>query len=192
VTTNAFRISVGERVVELVIDGGPVKVVKLVIDGQVVVDEPTAPKATRKATAEDRKASRERAALLFLARVSGLIQPPLSAAQRQYWRDRADSMAGFIRSGHPFGRVREREALFRELCGVVANATVFTSARSSARLPWYAPVLGLSAWPVGASELRDAYRKLALERHPDRGGSNADFIALQKAHDAAKAALGVA
>lgn len=59
------------------------------------------------------------------------------------------------------------------------------------RLPWYAPTLGLSKWPVTADELRDAYRKLALEHHPDRGGRTTNFLSLQRAHDAAKAALGV-
>jgi hypothetical protein len=49
--------------------------------------------------------------------------------------------------------------------------------------PWL-DVLGLS-WPCSAAEVRRAYRRLALERHPDRGGTATAFDALTKARDAA-------
>jgi hypothetical protein len=45
-------------------------------------------------------------------------------------------------------------------------------------------VLELS-WPCSAADVRKAYRRLALQRHPDRGGTNAAFNTLTKARDAA-------
>jgi curved DNA-binding protein CbpA len=44
-------------------------------------------------------------------------------------------------------------------------------------------VLELS-WPCSAADVRRAYRRLALERHPDRGGTDAAFHALTRARDA--------
>lgn len=45
-------------------------------------------------------------------------------------------------------------------------------------------VLELS-WPCGAADVRRAYRRLALQRHPDCGGTAAAFHALTEARDAA-------
>ena len=45
-------------------------------------------------------------------------------------------------------------------------------------------VLELSS-PCTAADVRRAYRRLALKRHPDRGGTDAEFNALTKAYDAA-------
>lgn len=53
--------------------------------------------------------------------------------------------------------------------------------------PWLS-VLGLS-WPCSIVDVRRAYRRLALVRHPDRGGSDAAFNALTKARDAALLAI---
>lgn len=60
---------------------------------------------------------------------------------------------------------------------------------STSRAPTPAPrtwphVLELS-WPCTAADVRRAYRRLALKRHPDRGGTDAEFNALTKAYDAA-------
>lgn len=51
-------------------------------------------------------------------------------------------------------------------------------------------VLGLSARPA-PSEVDAAYRRLAAERHPDRGGTDAQMAELNCARDAAKKALGL-
>jgi hypothetical protein len=45
-------------------------------------------------------------------------------------------------------------------------------------------ILGLS-WPCDGAAVRRAYRRLARERHPDAGGTQADFVALQTAYEAA-------
>lgn len=45
-------------------------------------------------------------------------------------------------------------------------------------------VLELS-WPCSAADVRRAYRRLALQRHPDRGGTNESFHALTQARDEA-------
>ena len=50
-------------------------------------------------------------------------------------------------------------------------------------------VLGLS-WPCSAADVRRAYRRLALQRHPDRGGTDAAFHALTQAYDAALREVG--
>ena len=49
-------------------------------------------------------------------------------------------------------------------------------------------VLGLS-WPYSVVDVRRAYRRLALVRHPDRGGNAEAFDALTKARDAALLAI---
>lgn len=45
-------------------------------------------------------------------------------------------------------------------------------------------VLGLSA-PYSRSDVRRAYKRLALKTHPDLGGDSAAFIKLKEAHDSA-------
>ena len=49
-------------------------------------------------------------------------------------------------------------------------------------------VLELS-WPCTRAEVRRAYRRLALVRHPDRGGTDASFHELTQAYDAALRAV---
>ena len=186
--TERLHINLGGRSIVVEYSGGPVKIT---VDGKVYVDERAQrtkkPKATRAET-------RERAAAKFIVQAAPLIAPPLTPALQSYWRGRVNAMADFIRSGHALGSKSDRDRLIRELCGVVAACTRSADgAASKARaLPWYAPILGLRTWPVTAAALKAAYRKLALERHPDHGGTHAAFVELQKAHDAAKAALGVA
>jgi hypothetical protein len=51
------------------------------------------------------------------------------------------------------------------------------------RHAWLA-TLNLS-WPCTVTEVRKAYRRLARERHPDRGGTDSAFDALTKAYEAA-------
>lgn len=41
------------------------------------------------------------------------------------------------------------------------------------------------AWPCSRTDVRAAYRRLALVRHPDTGGEHRAFIALKKAFDEA-------
>lgn len=50
-------------------------------------------------------------------------------------------------------------------------------------------VLGVPARPAW-SEVEGAYRRLAVERHPDRGGSDESMAELNAARDAARKALG--
>jgi hypothetical protein len=185
---NRLHVVLGARSIAVEITGGAIKIT---VDGKVRIDEGrkrTPTWGTKQGNA------RERAAEKFLAQADALIAPPLSSAQQSYWRARANDMAGFIRSGHESGRVKHRDALLRELIQIVAG-TAASNARAKPAdpkpLPWFAPSLGLSTWPVTPEELRAAYHKLALERHPDRGGTHAKFVDLQRAHDAAKAALGV-
>jgi hypothetical protein len=49
-------------------------------------------------------------------------------------------------------------------------------------------ILGLS-WPCSASDVRVAYRRLALQAHPDRGGSAELFRRIKAAHDRLRSAL---
>jgi hypothetical protein len=49
-------------------------------------------------------------------------------------------------------------------------------------------VLGLRA-PVSADDLRSAYRKLALQHHPDRGGVAAVFVRVTDAYNLARTFL---
>lgn len=190
--TERMHIGFGGRSIVVEVDGDSMKIT---VDGQPCVDVRSAPP---KKPVADRVTSRERAAGKFIDQANPLIGPPLSTAQQALWRTRVNDMASFIRSGHAFGKVKHRDELLRELCAAVAN-TASSNARDAAHagrarsksLPWYAPPLGLSAWPVTASALKDAYRKRVLAVHPDRGGTQAAFVELQKAHDAAKAALGV-
>ena len=44
--------------------------------------------------------------------------------------------------------------------------------------------LGLTV-PCSAGDVRRAYRRLALERHPDRGGTHEGFLALQRDYEQA-------
>jgi hypothetical protein len=55
---------------------------------------------------------------------------------------------------------------------------------STANQPSIWDTLGLKAHATSA-EIKSAYKKRALETHPDRGGSAADFRALQSAYEAA-------
>ncbi len=43
-------------------------------------------------------------------------------------------------------------------------------------------ILGL-AWPCSEADIRAAWKRAAFERHPDRGGTHADFVALQRAYE---------
>lgn len=43
-------------------------------------------------------------------------------------------------------------------------------------------ILGL-VWPCSEAEIRAAWKRAAFERHPDRGGTHADFVALQRAYE---------
>jgi hypothetical protein len=53
-------------------------------------------------------------------------------------------------------------------------------------LPECFKVLGFERLPADAVAVTDRYRTLAKERHPDNGGSNEAFIALQRAAEDAK------
>lgn len=57
-------------------------------------------------------------------------------------------------------------------------------ARSAAGKPSIWDTLGLTAH-ASSAEIKSAYKKRALETHPDRGGRAADFRALHAAYEAA-------
>ena len=61
--------------------------------------------------------------------------------------------------------------------------------RSNGRSPGPAPLAWLQvlelSWPCSRADVRRAYRRLALQRHPDRGGTDASFHALTQAYNAA-------
>lgn len=45
-------------------------------------------------------------------------------------------------------------------------------------------------WTVTPEALKKAYREASKHAHPDRGGSQADFVELGRAHELVKALLG--
>lgn len=47
-------------------------------------------------------------------------------------------------------------------------------------------ILGFSSWPKDLSEIRNNYRKLAKEKHPDIGGSTEEFEKINKAYQEAQ------
>ena len=57
--------------------------------------------------------------------------------------------------------------------------------RVKVRLPGFVKVLELTTWPVDEAELKAAWRKLAMQHHPDRGGDTATFIAAKAAYETA-------
>jgi hypothetical protein len=64
-----------------------------------------------------------------------------------------------------------------------------THCRRSSTTPDWSYVLGV-AIPCTRDDVVRAFRKLALETHPDRGGDPARFIAVRTAYDQALAAVG--
>lgn len=52
-------------------------------------------------------------------------------------------------------------------------------------LPSFIRVLGFTEMPESAQEIRDRYRSLAKQLHPDSGGSNEDFASLRSAAEKA-------
>lgn len=64
-----------------------------------------------------------------------------------------------------------------------------TNWRSPSQSPrTWLQVLELS-WPCSAADVRRSYRRLARQRHPDRGGTDAAFNALTQAYKAALSEL---
>lgn len=61
--------------------------------------------------------------------------------------------------------------------------------RGRAARPGWAAVLGLEL-PCTERDVHRAYRRTAAEKHPDRGGTQEEFVAVGRARDAALAALG--
>lgn len=70
----------------------------------------------------------------------------------------------------------------RARLGADPTATRAPSAPAAKRSIW--DVLGLPP-RSNAEDIKRAYRKRALEVHPDRGGDSAAFVALQSAYEAA-------
>lgn len=38
-------------------------------------------------------------------------------------------------------------------------------------------------WPIDEGSLRRAYRKAAMRSHPDRGGTNSEFVEVQRSKE---------
>lgn len=84
-------------------------------------------------------------------------------------------MAGYKTHAGPRGNAAEWKAQFSNRMGLaVAKETLGDKSALS--------ILGLA---VGATwkEIKSAYRRLALETHPDRGGSAAAFAAVHAAYE---------
>jgi DnaJ-class molecular chaperone len=52
-------------------------------------------------------------------------------------------------------------------------------------IPSFFKLLGFTSIPADAAEVKDRYRTLAKQMHPDTGGNVEDFIQLQKAAEQA-------
>lgn len=80
-------------------------------------------------------------------------------------------------------RRQEVEEELEQLFG--AGSKPFAEANHHAPVYLIEPlrIIGLE-WPVVLDQVKTAYRKLALERHPDTGGSAQAFTALKEAYDA--------
>jgi hypothetical protein len=93
---------------------------------------------------------------------------------------------------------KARLASHFDVCGVAnpeepiywdASASVTTTVTAAEpELAAQLAVLELG-WPTTVGEVTRAFRRLALERHPDTGGSDASFIQLRSAFDEVRAAL---
>jgi hypothetical protein len=95
------------------------------------------------------------------------LDPMIAVEAARIARPRAE---GYVAGGEWYGEDPRRHA---------------SSSRAPAPAPRTWPqVLELSL-PCTAADVRRAYRRLALKRHPDRGGTDAEFNALTKAYDAA-------
>lgn len=57
--------------------------------------------------------------------------------------------------------------------------------RHKPKPPAFVQVLGLSHWPVPPATLKAWWRQLALQHHPDRGGTASDFIRVKTAYEEA-------
>lgn len=57
--------------------------------------------------------------------------------------------------------------------------------RKKLKVPGFVKDLGIE-WPCTLDELNAAWRKLALQHHPDRGGSQAEFVRVKLAYEKAK------
>ncbi len=55
--------------------------------------------------------------------------------------------------------------------------------------PAWARTLGLPGPECTVDEVKRAFRRLALETHPDRGGASASFVAVTRAYDEAMLAV---
>lgn len=84
-------------------------------------------------------------------------------------------MAGYKTHSGPRGNAAQWKAQFSERMGLaVARETLGDKS-----------ALGVLGLVVGATwkEIKSAYRRLALETHPDRGGSAAAFAAIHAAYE---------
>lgn len=176
-----FEAMVGKSILKVSVCGP----IRITVDG---VEYVPAEKPKPKPKPRDKEAARNRAARKFMSSAGALVGWPLSDDEQRYWRKRVDEMVANILRGS-FASKKQQDALLHEICEAVSAAT---RRAASSTLPWFATTLGLASWPVESAQVKSAYRKLALKRHPNRGGTHEGFVELQRAYSAAYTAIGVA
>ncbi|XXT18803.1 hypothetical protein WME94_52110 [Sorangium sp. So ce429] len=104
---------------------------------------------------------------------------PLWEQERRYWQRKTET----ARRAPP--RDPPRAEADGTAPGPEENAKAQSGPRKAAdATPWFFRQLGLN-WPCTEQDVKVAWRRGAKIHHPDQGGSNAGFIALKNAYDAA-------
>ncbi|KYF57780.1 hypothetical protein BE04_39475 [Sorangium cellulosum] len=104
---------------------------------------------------------------------------PLWEQERRYWQREAETAR----------RVPPRDPPHAEAGGTAPGPHGSAQAQSGRRnaadaTPWFFRQLGLT-WPCTEQDVKVAWRRGVKVHHPDQGGSNAAFIDLKGAYDAA-------
>lgn len=61
----------------------------------------------------------------------------------------------------------------------------------TSEFPWWIHNLGLSDYPQSKEEIDKAFKRMALVKHPDKGGSSEQFLLLSSARDEAYSYIGI-
>lgn len=98
--------------------------------------------------------------------------------------DRFPDVASNIQAIHHILEARRTELRYGGLAIVRQTFKAFYALPAPNTNPWH-EILGVSA-SASLAEIDAAYRRLASERHPDKGGSDAMMAELNAARDAAR------